>query len=434
MPPLPDPAPLADRLRPRRLEDFVGQDHIIGLGKPLRRLIEQGKLASVIFWGPPGTGKTTLAHLIASRLEADFVPFSAVTSGVADLRNVIERAEQNQRLGQNTILFIDEIHRWNKGQQDALLPHVEQGRLILIGATTENPSFEVVGALLSRTQVYRLHELSEAQLAQILKRALTDKESGVGDQKLKLEPGAKEFLLGVSAGDARGLLNTLELAAQTAPVNKVITRTHLEEILVQKAARYDKKGEDHYNVISAFIKSMRGSDPDATVYYLARMIDAGENPVFIARRMVVFASEDIGNADPQALVLAVAAYHAVHFIGMPEARINLSQAAIYLATALKSNASYRAVESALSEVRQSGAQPVPLHLRNAPTKLMRDEGYKKGYQYAHSDEHAVVTHHHLPDSLKDHVFYDPGDRGLEVEIKQHQAELGKLRSQKPPKR
>lgn len=418
-------APLADRLRPRELSEFVGQGHIVGSGKPLRRLLADGKLSSLVFWGPPGSGKTTLAHLIAAQLEAQFVPFSAVTSGLPDLRKIIERAKENEHQNMRTIVFIDEIHRWNKAQQDALLPHVEDGTIILIGATTENPSFEVNSALLSRAQVYRLHELHEDDLGKILEAALSDKERGFGSEKVSLEPKARQFLLRGSDGDARTLLNTLEMAVGAKKPKEKVTIELLEQVLARKALRYDKKGEEHYNVISAFIKSMRGSDPDAAVYYLARMLEAGEDPRFIARRMVVFASEDIGNADPHALLVAVAAFDAVSYIGLPEARINLAQAATYLASAPKSNASYRAIESALGEVRRSGTQPVPLHLRNAPTQLMKDEGYKKGYQYAHKYEDAIVTHHHLPDSLQNALFYEPGERGHEAKIKE---KLEKIRS------
>lgn len=424
--------PLADRLRPQALDEFVGQGHIIGAGKPLRQTTAKGILNSVIFWGPPGTGKTTLAHLLAKELEADFIPFSAVTSGLPELRKVITHAEQNARLGQKTVLFIDEIHRWNKAQQDALLPHVEHGTLILIGATTENPSFEVIGALLSRAHTYRLHELSTAELGIILDRALTDTTHGIGARKLKIAKDAREFLINTSAGDARALINAVEVAGQILKRGGTITLTALQDILARKAVYYDKKGEEHYNVISAFIKSMRGSDPDAAVYYLARMLDAGEDPKFIARRMVIFASEDVGNADPHALMVATAVFDAVTYIGLPEARINLAQGVTYLASAPKSNAAYKAGEAALSEVRQTGALPVPLHIRNAPTRLMKDEGYSKGYQYAHSDEDAIVTHTHLPDKLADASFYRPGNRGHEAKIRARLEEMTQLRAQKSP--
>lgn len=423
-----DTTPLADRLRPPTLDDFVGQNHITAAGKPLRQLLDRGELPSLVLWGPPGTGKTTLARLIASRAKADFVPFSAVSSGLPELRQVIKRAEQNQRLATKTVVFIDEIHRWNKAQQDALLPHVETGTITLIGATTENPSFEVIGALLSRAHVWRLHELEENDLRKVLKRALTDREHGLGAQKLKIEPGAEQFLVTSASGDARTLLNTLELVAKTVSTKGKITVGVLEDTLARKAILYDKKGEEHYNVISAFIKSMRGSDTDAAVYYLARMLEAGEDPKFIARRMVIFASEDVGNADPHAFLVAVAAFEAVLYVGLPEARINLSQAATYLASAPKSNAAYAAINGAQSEAKHSGALPVPLHLRNAPTKLMKDEGYKKGYQYAHGQADAVVTHHHLPEKLVGKRFYEPGGRGHEAKIREKLEQLRKLRA------
>lgn len=422
--------PLADRMRPRTLDEFVGQEHLVGKDMPLRKLIEGNRLSSLILWGPPGTGKTTLAHVIAGMLDAKFIPFSAVTSGIADLRKVITLAESNMRLGSRTIVFIDEIHRWNKSQQDALLPHVEAGTIVLIGATTENPSFEVVSALLSRAAVYRLRELSEDDLRSILRAALTDKDRGLGNSTVKLDEAAENILLAIAAGDARTMLGTLETAVLAKPPKNTITKAFIEDVIGRKAPRYDKSGEDHYNVISAFIKSMRGSDPDAAVYYLARMIDAGEDPKFIARRMVVFASEDIGNADPHAVLVAVAAFEAVNLIGLPECRINLSQAATYLASAPKSNASYRAIEAALSEVRQSGALPVPLHLRNAPTKLMKGEGYGRDYEYAHRKADAVVSHAHLPEKLVDTIYYQPGERGHEAKIKE---KLDKLRA-KPKKR
>lgn len=403
-------APLADRLRPSSFDEFVGQEQLVGRGKPFRKLLEKGFTPSIIFWGPPGTGKTTLAHLMAKELKAEFVSVSAVTNGLANLRKIIALAEQNRRMMLKTVLFIDEIHRWNKAQQDALLPHVESGTVTLIGATTENPSFEVVGPLLSRAQVFRLEELEPEDLQNILNRA--KKETS-----LKFAKDAERFLIDSARGDARTLLNSIEMAEASKPKSE-ITVTFLEQLLTEKSLRYNKSGEEHYNVISGFIKSMRGSDPDAAVYYMARMIEAGEDPKFIARRMVVFASEDIGNADPQALQVAITAFHALEFVGLPEARINLSQAATYLSTAPKSNASYRAIESALSEVRNSGALPVPMHLRNAPTKLMKQEGYGKGYQYAHSDSQAIVTHGHLPEKLAGRRFYEPGNRGHEAKIRE----------------
>ena len=414
--------PLAARMRPQSLEDVVGQDHILGPGKLLRRAIEADRLGSVILYGPPGCGKTTLAEVIARATRRRFERTSGVLANVAILRTHLESAKNRRKTsGAETILFIDEIHRWNKSQQDALLPHVEAGTVLLIGATTENPSFEVVSALLSRASVYRLHELGEQELKSILGSAMTDTERGLGGYKLKLDSEAENLLLAISAGDARTLLNTLELAALSKPRGGKITRTLLEDVVGRKSARYDKSGEDHYNVISAFIKSMRGSDADAAIYYLARMIDAGEDPRFIARRMVVFASEDIGNADPHALLVAVAAFDAVSYIGLPECRINLAQAVTYLASAPKSNASYRAIDSALAEVRTSGALPVPLHLRNASTKLMKNEGYGRGYEYAHTAKGGVVSHGHLPEKLLGRRFYEPTEAGLEAKIKASQA-------------
>ncbi len=424
------PVPLAERLRPKKLSQFIGQKHLLGQGKPIRQLLRSGKINSIIFWGPPGTGKTTLAHLLADQLDARFVPFSAVTSGLPELRSVITQAEQSARLHEQTVVFIDEIHRWNKAQQDALLPHVERGTITLIGATTENPSFEVNGALLSRAHVYQLQPLSQLELGAILKQALVHRDAGLSE--VVIEPEAKRFLIEAADGDARTLLNMLELAKTTS--TKRISVNVLQDVLARKALRYDKKGEDHYNTISAFIKSMRGSDADAAVYYLARMLEAGEDPLFVARRMVVFASEDIGNADPHALLVAVAAFDAARYIGMPECRINLAQAATYLAAAPKSNASYRAIEDAWREVRASGSLPVPLHLRNAPTKLMKQEGYGRGYQYAHGQADQFVSHHHLPDQLAETVYYDPSERGHEAKIKEKLDLLRRKRASQAAKR
>lgn len=394
---------MAEALRPSQLEGIFGQRHLLAEGKPLQTILQSGKLVSLILWGPPGTGKTTLARIIAGQWKADFIPFSAVSSGLADLRKVIEHAEQNGRLQLRTVLFIDEIHRWSKSQQDALLPHVENGTLVLIGATTENPSFEVNAALLSRCTVFRLHELTSDDMLDLAKHALESAEGLHGS--LKLAPDALQALVDSSVGDARSLLNTLELIAASHP-SGTVSRLAMSELLSHKPLRYDKKGEEHYNVISAFIKSLRGSDPNAGLYYLARLIEAGEDPKFIARRMVIFASEDVGNAEPQALLIAVAAFHAVERIGLPEARINLAQAVTFLATAPKSNASYRGINAAQAEVKKSGALAVPLHLRNAPTALMKDEGYGDGYQYAHNQPDQQVSHAHLPKEIEGSVFYE----------------------------
>ena len=418
--------PLADRMRPRTLDEVAGQDHLLKKDGPLRQILAAPQLPSIILWGPPGSGKTTLARLIAAKREADFIPFSAVTEGISELRKAIERAQGNERLGEPTILFIDEIHRWNKSQQDALLPHVERGLISLIGATTENPSFEVNAALLSRSHTFRLEALGVTALAEILKNALTDQERGLGARNLKLDRTAREWLLRLADGDARTLLNTLELAAGNRS-NETMKVADLERSLTKKPLRYDKKAEEHYNVISAFIKSMRGSDPDAAVYYLARMLEAGEDPKFIARRMLVFASEDVGNAEPAALGIANAAFAAVEKVGLPEARINLAQAVTFLASAPKSNASYRAIESALGEVRRSGSLEVPLHLRNAPTYLMKKEGYGDGYEYAHNQENQAVSHHHLPHQLEGTTFYHPSDHGKESVIKRQLTEFAQRR-------
>jgi len=411
--------PLADRMRPRTLDEFIGQEHLLGAGKMLREIVNAGELKSLILWGPPGSGKTTLAQILANAAGASCVHFSAVTSGVKDLKKIIQEAEDLQRIGKATVLFVDEIHHFNKSQQDNFLPHVERGTLTLIGATTENPSFEVISPLLSRCQVLVLNPLSTADIERIIDAALKDSERGLGAWKLTLTPEAREFLIQQSQGDARVALNALETAATLARKNrKDIDLSEVQEALQKKTLRYDKAGEEHYNVISAFIKSLRGSDPDAALYWMMRMIEAGEDPLFIARRMIIFASEDIGNADPQALQVAVAAKDAVHFVGLPEGRIPLAQAVTYLATAPKSNASYKAMLAAASDVQAQGALPVPLHLRNAPTPLMEKLGYGKNYKYAHNFPDHIVEQQHMPKELEGRKYYSPAESGHENQIKQ----------------
>ena len=410
--------PLADRMRPRTLEEFVGQGHLLSPGKLLRELANAGELRSLILWGPPGSGKTTLAQLLARSAGAFCVHFSSVTSGVKDLKKIFQEAQDLQRLGKRTVLFVDEIHHLNKSQQDNFLPHVERGTLILIGATTENPSFEVISPLLSRCQVLVLHSLSDEDLARIIDSALSDAQRGLGAMGLSIDAEARDFLIRQSHGDARAALNALEIAAALARKDKIIDLQNAQEALQRKALRYDKAGEEHYNVISAFIKSLRGSDPDAALYWMMRMLEAGEDPLFIARRMVIFAAEDVGNADPRALQLAVAAKDAVHFVGLPEGRIPLAQAATYLATAPKSNASYKAMLAAAKDVEEKGALPVPLDLRNAPTELMDKLGYGKGYKYAHDFPDHVADQEHLPKELEGNNYYFPSDSGEEKQIKQ----------------
>ena len=405
-------------MRPKSLDEFVGQEHLLGPGKLLRGIVEAGKLHSLILWGPPGSGKTTLARILASAAGATCVQFSAVTSGVKDLKKVIQEAEELHRLGKPTVLFVDEIHHFNKAQQDNFLPYVERGTLILIGATTENPSFEVISPLLSRCQVLVLNTLSADDVRTVVDRALQDPQRGLGAWKLDVSAEAREFIIQQSQGDCRVALNALETAATlTRKDNKTkIDLNHVQEALQRNPLQYDKAGEEHYNVISAFIKSLRGSDPDAALYWLMRMIEAGEDPLFIARRMIIFASEDIGNADPQALQVAVAAKDAVHFVGLPEGRIPLAQATTYLATAAKSNASYKAMLAAAKDVEDKGALPVPLHLRNAPTPLMEKLGYGKDYKYAHNFPDHVVEQEHLPKELSGRKYYSPLESGYEKQI------------------
>ena len=414
-------APLAARMRPNTLREFVGQEHIVGEGRVLRKAIESGQLPSMILWGPPGSGKTTLAFIIANTTASYFSSVSAVTAGVADLRRIIEEAKERRKLyQQKTILFIDEIHRFNKSQQDAVLPFVEDGTITLIGATTENPSFEVISPLLSRARVFTLKPLTDDEINIIIQHALQDKEQGLGNIKIEIEDGALKQLITVSNSDARIALNALELAVMTtlpdAEGLRRVTLPVIEDALQHRALMYDRAGEQHYDLISALHKSLRDSDPDASLYWLARMLEAGEDPLYIARRLVRAASEDIGMADPQALVVAMAAQQAVHFIGVPEGNLALAEAAVYLATAPKSNSLYTAYSSIQNEVKHGKNEPVPLHLRNAVTKLMKDSGYGKGYKYAHNFSGHIVEQQHLPDSLKDKKFYYPGELGYEKQV------------------
>lgn len=414
-------APLAARMRPRSFDEYIGQDRIIGEGSVLRRSIEADRLPSIILWGPPGAGKTTLASLIANLTRSHFEQISGVASGVADLRRVA--AEARQRLGmsgQSTILFVDEIHRFNKAQQDVILPYVEDGTLVLIGATTENPSFEVVSPLLSRARVFALEALTDEQVKRIVQTAAADAERGLGALQPRLDEHALNALVNLANGDARTALNALELAVSAALPDtdgmRRISLAMVEDAMQRRSLRYDKAGDLHYDTISAFIKSVRASDPDAAVYWLARMLEAGEDPLFIARRLVILASEDIGMADPHGLVVAVAAQQAVHFIGLPEGRIPLAEATVYLATAPKSNKSYMALNDAMRDVRHTRNEPVPLHLRNAVTGLMKDMGYGAGYKYAHDYEGAYTPTQNLPPTLSDRRYYRPGNQGYEARV------------------
>jgi|Deesub1362A_J573_1020465.scaffolds.fasta_scaffold01328_10 putative ATPase len=414
-------APLATRMRPTSLHTFVGQEHLIGPGRVLRKAIESGKIPSMILWGPPGCGKTTLAYIIANTTGAHFSPVSAVSASVADLRRIIEEAKGRRQMHlQKTILFIDEIHRFNKTQQDAVLPYVEDGTVTLIGATTENPSFEVTSPLLSRCRVMPLKPLTEDEIQVIITRALKDSLRGLGALNVEVAPEAMSHLITLSNNDARVALNTLEMAALSTPPDaegkRYITLPTIEDALQHRALPYDKSGDQHYDLISALHKSMRGSDPDASLYWLARMLEAGEDPLYIARRLVRFASEDVGMADPQALVIAVAAQQAAHFIGMPEGNLALAEAVVYLATAPKSNSLYEAYTRAQQEVTQGPSESVPLHLRNPATPLMKDLGYGKDYKYAHDYPEHFVEQQHLPDSLRDRKYYTPSDQGYEKQV------------------
>jgi putative ATPase len=430
-------APLAERMRPRSLDQIVGQEDLLAPGRPLREAIDRDHLQSIILWGPPGTGKTTLARIIADATSARFVSFSAVLSGIKDIRDVMADADRLRRsTGRRTILFVDEIHRFNKSQQDAFLPRVEAGDIVLIGATTENPSFEINAALLSRSKVFVLRALTTEDIVTILERALRDGTNGLGALAVNVEAEVLRAIAVYANGDARAALNMLELAVSTAPLTDGVRHVALPQVMAaiqRRSLVYDKTGEEHYNIISALHKSMRNGEPDAAVYWLARMVEAGEDPLYIARRLVRFASEDIGNADPQALVVAVAAKDAVHFIGMPEGNTALAQTVTYLATAPKSNAVYRAYTRAAEDALQDEAPPVPLHLRNAPTTLMKELEYGKGYQYAHDAPDAVTGMSSLPPSLQDRRYYEPTDRGFEKEISRRLAEWAAIkRKARPP--
>ena len=432
---MPEPAtdlsrPLADRMRPRTLEEFVGQEHILAPGKALRLQIERDDPGSIIFWGPPGVGKTTLAKIIARITKASFIEFSAVLAGIKEIKQVMADAEKARQYGSRTIVFVDEIHRFNKAQQDAFLPHVEKGNIRLIGATTENPSFEIISALLSRCRVYTLKPLSEEQIVLLLKRALTDAERGLGKINLTAGDTVLDKIAAYASGDARTAYNALEVAAQIAGKGGEVTEPIVTDALQKRVLLYDKAGEEHYNLISALHKSVRNSDADASLYWLARMVEAGEDPLYIARRLVRMAVEDIGLADPQALPLCVAARDAVDFIGMPEGNLALAEAAVYLALAPKSNALYTAYGAVQEDVERTVAEPVPLHLRNAPTGLMKAEGYGKGYQYAHDHEQKVADMQCLPDNLRERRYYHPTREGQEKRIAERMEEIRKIQSTK----
>jgi len=430
------PRPLADRMRPQSLDEFLGQEKILGPGKPLRIQIERDDVHSMILWGPPGCGKTTLARLIARLTRSDFVPFSAVLAGIKEIKQVMADAERSRRSGRRTIIFIDEVHRFNKAQQDAFLPHVEAGNVVLIGASTENPSFEVIAPLLSRTKVYVLEALTTPQLVLLLRRALADPDRGLARESLDIADDLLERIAAHANGDARVALNTLETLAASAPAPSApgqprpITREHLETLLQRKLLLYDKSGEEHFNLISALHKSVRNSDPDAALYWLIRMIEAGEDPLYIARRLIRMASEDIGLAEPGALAVTVAAMQAAHFVGPPEGNLALAQAVVYLSLAPKSNALYAGYGEVQTDLQRTEAQPVPLHLRNAPTGLMRNLGYGSGYQYAHDDPDKVTAMSCLPDLLANRTYYRPTDQGFEARLRQRLDEIGRLKSAK----
>ena len=425
--------PLADRMRPRTLDEFVGQEHLVAPGKPLRTQLERDDIGSLIFWGPPGTGKTTLAKIIANMTKAEFIEFSAVLTGIKEIKQVMADAERARQYGTRTIVFIDEIHRFNKAQQDAFLPHVEKGNIRLIGATTENPSFEIISALLSRSRVYVLKPLTEEQVVLLLKRALADEERGLGGMKLRASDAVLAKIAAYSSGDARSAYNALEVAATLArastEVGAEITDDIITDALQKRVLLYDKTGEEHYNLISALHKSVRNSDADASLYWLGRMLEAGEDPLYIARRVVRMAVEDIGLADPNALALCMAARDAVDFIGMPEGNLALAQAVVYLALAPKSNALYTAYAEVQQDVEATAAESVPLHLRNAPTGLMKGLGYGQGYQYAHDVEGKIADMQCLPDNLRDRTYYHPTEEGVEKRIRERMEEIKRRRSQ-----
>ena len=428
------PVPLADRMRPASFEEYVGQEELLGFDRPLARLISAGvPPPSLVLWGPPGSGKTTLGRLLAAKLDLPHAPFSAVTSGLKEVREAISQARaRRSQDGKPTLLFVDEIHRFNRAQQDAFLPHIEDGTIILVGATTENPSFELTAPLLSRCRVLVLRPLVEPELRKILDRALKDRERGLGQEPIEAEPAALDWIARMSHGDAREALNLLELGVMSAPRKadgaRSVTLKDLQAAVPRLIARHDRDREEHYNLASAFIKSMRGSDPDAALYWMARLLEGGEDPLFVARRMVVFASEDVGNADPRALSVAIAAKEAVDFIGMPEGWIPLAQATTYLATAPKSNASYLAMKAAREDVQTKPHEGVPLHLRNAPTGLMKDLGYGAGYEYAHDAEGGVPGHTHMPEGLKGRTYYRPNESGYETSIRKLMEEREKRRA------
>ena len=433
--------PLADRMRPRTLDEFLGQEHLVGPGKPLRTQIERDDIGSLIFWGPPGTGKTTLAQIIARLTKAEFIEFSAVLTGIKEIKQVMADAERAKQYGTRTIVFIDEIHRFNKAQQDAFLPHVEKGNIRLIGATTENPSFEIISALLSRSRVYVLKPLTEDQIVELLKRALVDEARGLGTVKLHASDNVLKKIAAYSSGDARSAYNVLEVAASlargsiesekadTKEVRAEITDEIITDALQKRVLLYDKAGEEHYNLISALHKSVRNSDPNAALYWLGRMLEAGEDPLYVARRVVRMAVEDIGLADPNALAQCMAARDAVDFLGMPEGNLALAQAVVYLAIAPKSNALYTAYSQVQGDVERTAADPVPLHLRNAPTGLMKGLGYGQGYQYAHDLENKVADMQCLPDNLRDRDYYHPTNEGMEKRIRERLEEIRRRRSQ-----